>query len=320
MVILITGSAGFIGFHLSKELLRQKYQVIGLDNFNNYYDPRLKEDRNNILEEFENYKLYKGDLADKDFVKKIFNENKIDIVCNLAAQAGVRYSIENPDAYIQSNLVGFANLIEIAQKNNIENFIYASSSSVYGKNKKIPFSVTDRVDNPVSLYAATKKSAELIANAYHDIYKFKNIIGLRFFTVYGPWGRPDMAYFSFTDKILKDEPIKIFNHGKMKRDFTYIDDIVDGLKKIISIIEKKELGYQIYNLGNNKPVELIYFIETLENAIGKKARKEYLPMQKGDVPITYADIDKTKEIFGFEPKIGIEKGLKEFIKWYKEYY
>jgi len=320
MNIFITGSAGFIGFHLAKKLLERGDNIVGIDNFNNYYDPKLKEDRNKILEKNDNYKLYRGDLADNDLVKKIFKENKIDIVCNLAAQAGVRYSIENPSVYIQTNLVGFANLIEQVQKNKIQNFIYASSSSVYGKNKKTPFSVTDRVDNPVSLYAATKKADELIAHAYYDLYKFDNCIGLRFFTVYGPFGRPDMAYFSFTEKLMAAETIKIFNHGKMKRDFTYIDDITDGVIAIFDKIQDKKFGYKIFNLGNNKPVELMHFVESLENALGKKFTKEYLPMQKGDVPITYANIDESIKEFGFEPKITIEEGLAKFVEWYRDYY
>lgn len=320
MKILITGSAGFIGFHLSKALLEKGEEIVGVDNFNDYYDPKLKEDRNKILEESENYKLYRGDIKDRELVEKIFKENKFDAVCNLAAQAGVRYSLKNPAVYIDSNLVGFANLIEEVQKNKIKNFIYASSSSVYGKNKKVPFSPEDRVDNPVSLYAATKKASELIAHAYHDLYKFDNCIGLRFFTVYGPYGRPDMAYFSFTEKLLKDEPIEVFNHGKMKRDFTYIDDIVDGVVKILDTAQEKKLGYQIFNLGNNKPVKLEYFISCLEKAWGKEFKKEYLPMQKGDVPITYADIDKTKEVFGWEPETSIKEGLGRFVEWYKEYY
>jgi len=320
MNYFITGTAGFIGFHLAKRLLARGENVMGIDNFNDYYDPQLKEDRTKILEKFDNYKLYRGDLADNDLVNRIFSENKIDLVCNLAAQAGVRYSIENPGAYIHSNIVGFANLIEAAQKNDIINFIFASSSSVYGKNKKVPFSVTDRVDNPVSLYAATKKSDELIAHAYQALYHFDNCVGLRFFTVYGPYGRPDMAYFSFTEKLMKGEGIKIFNHGKMKRDFTYIDDIIDGVIAIFNKAPSKKWGYKIFNLGNNKPVELMYFVESLEKALGKEFDKEYLPMQKGDVSITFADIDESIKEFGFQPQVSIEKGLQKFVQWYREYY
>lgn len=320
MLYFITGSAGFIGFHLSKKLLEKGETVIGLDNFNDYYDPQLKEDRTKILTKFENYKLYRGDLADNDLIKNIFAENKIDVVCNLAAQAGVRYSLENPSAYIQANLVGFANLIEATQKNGIKNFIYASSSSVYGKNEKIPFSVNDRVDKPVSLYAATKKSNELIAHAYQDLYHFDNCLGLRFFTVYGPFGRPDMAYFSFTQKLMKGETIQIFNNGQMKRDFTYIDDIVAGIIAIFDKIKTKKWGYKIFNLGNNKPVELMHFVESLEKALGREFNKEFLPMQPGDVPITYADIDESFQEFGFEPQTSIEEGLLKFAQWYTEYY
>lgn len=313
--ILVTGSAGFIGFHVAKRLLEKDYKVIGIDNLNDYYDTKLKKDRNKILKKYKDYKFYFGKLENINLIKKIFSENKIDKVCNLGAQAGVRYSIENPHLYIQSNIVGFTNLIEESKNAKVENFIYASSSSVYGNNKKTPFSVEDRVDEPISLYAATKKSNELIAYTYHHLFDM-SCTGLRFFTVYGPWGRPDMAYFSFTKNIIEGKLIRIYNHGKMKRDFTYIDDIVDGIIKSLD----QPSGYKIYNLGNNKPVNLNYFIECLEKAIGMKAKKEYAPLQPGDVLETYADIELSKKELGFQPKVKIEEGLKKFIEWYKSYY
>ncbi len=313
--ILVTGSAGFIGFSLAKKLLEDKHTVIGIDSFNDYYDVSLKEARNKILEGFDNFKIYRGNLEDLDFVKKVFKENKINKVCNLAAQAGVRYSLTHPHAYIQANLVGFTNLIDEAKNNNVKDFIYASSSSVYGKNKKIPFAVEDPVDHPISLYAATKKSNELIAHTYHHLYGM-NCTGLRFFTVYGPWGRPDMALFLFTKAILDNKPIKVFNHGKMKRDFTYIDDIVAGTMASLA----NAYPYEIFNLGNNNPVELEYFIELIEKELGKKAKKDLLPIQPGDVPASFADIDKSKEKLGFKPSTSIEQGIKNFLQWYKKYY
>ena len=315
LTILVTGSAGFIGFHTSQALLKQGLTIIGLDNLNDYYDPQLKENRNKILKECSNYKFYQGDLEDLDFIKTIFKENKIDKVCHLAAQAGVRYSLTNPHTYIQSNIVGFANLIHEAKNNNIKDFIYASSSSVYGNNKKIPFSIKDNVDNPISLYAATKKSNELIAYTYHHLYNM-NTTGLRFFTVYGPYGRPDMALFLFTKAILDNKAIKVFNHGQMKRDFTYIDDIVQGILASL----KHSYPSEIFNLGNNTPIELNYFIETIEKELNSKAQKELLPMQAGDVGSTYADIDYSQEKLDYNPQTSIEQGIKNFIKWYKEYY
>lgn len=313
--ILVTGSAGFIGFHVAKRLLEEGNTVIGLDNFNDYYDITLKNTRNEILEQFSSFHLYRGDLADLPLVEKIFADNKIDKVCHLGAQAGVRYSLTNPHAYIQSNLVGFTNVIDSAKRAGVLDFIYASSSSVYGDNEKTPFSVTDSVDHPVSLYAATKKANELIAYTYHHLYGM-NCTGLRFFTVYGPYGRPDMAYFSFTRDILEGKTIKVFNHGKMQRDFTYVDDIVDGIMKALD----KSYPYEIFNLGNNKPVKLGHFIEVIEKALGKEAIKEYLPMQPGDVLATYADIDHSRKMLGYEPKTSIEEGITNFIKWYREYY
>ncbi len=313
--ILVTGSAGFIGFHTSKKLLELDHKVVGIDNLNNYYDPNLKEARNEILKKFDNYSFYKGDIADLKFVKKIFKSNKIDKVCHLAAQAGVRYSLTHPHVYIQSNLVGFTNLIDEAKNNNIRDFIYASSSSVYGGNTKIPFATSDNVDKPLSLYAATKKSNELIAHAYHGLHQM-NCTGLRFFTVYGPYGRPDMALFLFTKAILENKPIDVFNFGKMKRDFTYIDDIVAG---IISSLDKA-YPYEIFNLGNNQPIELNYFIELIEKELGQTAQKNLLPLQAGDVPETFADIDDTKNKLNWQPQTSIETGIKKFIAWYKEYY
>lgn len=313
--ILVTGSAGFIGFHLSKRLLDSGYQVIGLDNFNDYYDPSLKESRNKILENYPAYKLYRGDLQDLVFIKKVFTENKIDKICHLAAQAGVRYSLTHPHTYIQSNLVGFTHLLDEAKNAGVKDFIYASSSSVYGKNEKFPSSIKDNVDNPVSLYAATKKSNELIAHAYHHLWGV-NCVGLRFFTVYGPYGRPDMALFLFADAISKGKKISVFNHGQHKKDFTYIDDIIDGILACFD----KNFSYEIFNLGNNKPTDLEYFISLIEENLGKKADKEYLPIQPGDVVMSFADIDYSREKLGFEPKTSIEEGIKKTIEWCKEYY
>lgn len=315
MTILITGSAGFIGFHVAKRLLERGDAVIGLDNFNDYYDVRLKEERNSILSSFPSFTMYRGDIGDKPFVEHVFSRHSFDAVCHLAAQAGVRYSLEHPEKYIQSNLVGFFHVIDVARTKGVRPFIYASSSSVYGANEKIPFSVQDAVDRPVSLYAATKKSNELIAYTYHHLYNM-HCTGLRFFTVYGPYGRPDMAYFSFTKNISEGKPIRLFHNGKMRRDFTYIDDIVNG---IVAAIEK-QYPYEIFNLGNNKPVELLSFVETLEKALGKKAVREFAPLQPGDVIETYADITESRKKLGFEPKTSIGEGLGTFVEWYKGYY
>lgn len=317
--ILITGCAGFIGYHLAKSLLNKDNSVIGIDNLNNYYDVHLKENRLEQLKVFNNFQFVKADIADEKAVNLLFAENKFDIVVNLAAQAGVRYSIDNPRSYISSNIIGFFNILEACRYNPVKHLVFASSSSVYGNQNKIPFTVNDNVDHPISLYAATKKSDELMAFTYAHLYKIP-LTGLRFFTVYGPWGRPDMAYFSFTNKIYADESIKIFNNGDMLRDFTYIDDIVHGIELVIDKAPKGEDPYKIYNIGNNKPERLMYFIETLENAIGKKAKKEFLPMQPGDVYQTYADISELEKDFGFKPKTSIEDGLKKFADWYKEYY
>ena len=313
--ILITGSAGFIGFHTAKKLLEAGNIIIGADNFNNYYDPSLKEARNSILQGFSNFKLYRGDLSDEDFVERIFKENKIDQICHLAAQAGVRYSLENPRVYIKANIDAFINILEAARNYKIKDLVYASSSSVYGNNKKVPFSVSDSVDNHISLYAATKRADELMAYTYSYLFGI-NTTGLRFFTVIGPYGRPDMALMLFTSAISRGEAIKVFNFGKMKRDFTYIDDIVEG---ILLALEKTD-GYQIFNLGNNKPVELEYFISCIEEEIGKTAKKKYMELQPGDVLETFADIEHTKEVLGWEPKTSTEEAIKAFIGWYKEYY
>lgn len=327
-VILVTGAAGFIGFHLSKRLLESGKTVVGYDNINDYYDTSLKYARLEILEKYENFTFIKGDLADKQAVDGLFETYKPEIVVNLAAQAGVRYSITNPEAYISSNLVGFFNILESCRNNPVKHLVYASSSSVYGTNKKIPYSTDDKVDNPVSLYAATKKSNELMAHAYSKLYKIP-ATGLRFFTVYGPFGRPDMAYFGFTNKLVKGEKIQIFNFGDMKRDFTYIDDIVTG---VINVMNKPPVEnedgalYKVYNIGNNKPENLLYFVETLEkclmkeNIIDKEAEKELLPMQPGDVYQTYADVDDLIKDFDFKPNTSLEEGLSKFAKWYREFY
>ncbi|MBP3938675.1 MAG: NAD-dependent epimerase [Clostridia bacterium] len=320
--ILVTGAAGFIGFHLCKSLLEKGVEVVGFDNINDYYDVNLKYSRIEILAPYERFSFVRGDIADKSAVDKLFCENKFDVVVNLAAQAGVRYSIDNPQAYIESNVIGFFNILEACRNNPVEHLLYASSSSVYGNQKKTPFSTDDDVSKPISLYAATKKSNELMAYTYSHLYSIPST-GLRFFTVYGPYGRPDMAYFGFTQKILNGEKIKIFNNGDMYRDFTYIDDIVKGIENMISNPpEADENGDRatVYNIGNNSPEKLMYFIETLENALGKKAEKEFLPMQPGDVYQTYADVTPLIENFGFKPSTSIEEGLGKFVDWYKEYY
>lgn len=319
--ILITGAAGFVGFHFSKRLLDNGLKVIGFDNLNDYYDVSLKYARLEQLKEHKEFIFIKGDLADKKAIDELFNEYKPNVVVNLAAQAGVRYSIDNPQAYIDSNITGFFNILEACRNNPVEHLLYASSSSVYGNQQKTPFSVSDNVDNPISLYAATKKSNELMAFTYSHLYKIP-ATGLRFFTVYGPFGRPDMAYFSFTQKIYNGESIKIFNNGDMYRDFTYIDDVVKGMENMLFSPPKKDengVQYKVYNIGNNQPEKLMYFIETLEKAIGKKAKKEFLPMQPGDVYQTYADVSDLMNDFNFKPNTSIEAGLNKFVEWYKEY-
>ena len=333
MKILITGAAGFIGFHLSQKLLKQDYQIIGIDNLNDYYDPSLKQSRLEILGEYNNFNFHKVDLKDKAEVDNIFETYQPTHAINLAAQAGVRYSIENPYAYVDSNLTGFMNILEACRNYPVEHLIYASSSSVYGGNKVAPFSTNHNVDHPVSLYAATKKSNELMAHTYSHLYGIPTT-GLRFFTVYGPYGRPDMAYFSFTKDILAGKPIKVFNHGKMERDFTYIDDIVEGIVKLIDKApaankdwdeSKDDLStsfapYKIYNIGNNNPVQLMRFINALEAALGRGAKKVYMDMQPGDVLRTYADVSDLERDINFKPSTSIEEGLKKFVKWYEEYY
>jgi UDP-glucuronate 4-epimerase len=311
----VTGAAGFIGFHVSRALLERGDRVLGLDNLNEYYDVSLKKARLRLLQDNESFTFYKEDLANRKGLSKVFGQNKIEVVCNMAAQAGVRYSLENPFAYQSSNLEGFLNIIHLSQEHKVENFVYASSSSVYGSNKKVPFSVQDRVDNPISLYAATKKANELVAHTYSHLYSLP-CSGLRLFTVYGPWGRPDMALFIFTRAITKNQPIEVYNFGKMRRDFTYIDDIVQGVLASMD----RPVPYAIYNLGNSRAVDLLYFIECIEKELGKKAEKKMLPMQPGDVVETYADISESEQDLGFQPTTRIEEGIASFIHWYRSYY
>ena len=333
--ILVTGSAGFIGFHLCKSLINDGHNVVGLDNINNYYNQQLKFDRLKLLgikkedaevfgkvsksENFLNFEFIRLNIEDRKNLPAFFEHYKFEKVINLAAQAGVRYSIENPEAYVDSNLVGFANLLECCRNHNVKHLIYASSSSVYGQNKKVPFTTEDNVDHPISLYAATKKSNELMAYTYSHLYKFKTT-GLRFFTVYGPWGRPDMAMFLFTNAILNDKSIKVYNNGNLERDFTYIDDIIGGVIKIIHQNESIDGNYNIYNIGNSKPVNLMDFIREIEVQLGIIAKKEMLPMQPGDVKRTWADVDSLRRNFNYSPTSNISKGVAEFIKWFKEYY
>lgn len=333
MRILVTGSAGFIGFHLARKLLDQGWQVIGIDNLSNYYDPQLKKDRLALLECYRGFTFHMVDIKDKVDVDEIFDRYKPEYIVNLAAQAGVRYSLQNPYAYIDSNIVGFMNILEACRHNPICHLIFASSSSVYGGNKLAPFSTDHNVDHPVSLYAATKKSNELMAHTYSHLYGIPTT-GLRFFTVYGPWGRPDMAYFSFTKSIIEGKPIRVFNHGKMERDFTYIDDIVLGIVKLINrppmpnpnwdervdSISTSFAPYKIYNIGNNEPVSLMRFIGVLEGLIGKKAEKIFMDMQPGDVLRTYADVTDLERDIGFRPSTSIEEGLARFVDWFRSYY
>lgn len=338
--ILITGAAGFIGSNLVKELFNtvDDIKIIGIDNMNDYYDVSIKEYRLEKINKLnKNFIFIKGDISDKDTIDNLFNEYKPSVVVNLAAQAGVRYSITNPDAYIKSNLIGFYNILEACRHNEVEHLVYASSSSVYGSNKKVPYSTDDKVDNPVSLYAATKKSNELMAHAYSKLYNIPST-GLRFFTVYGPAGRPDMAYFGFTNKLLKGETIEIFNYGNCKRDFTYIDDIVEGVKRVMQGAPDKKLGedglpippYAIYNIGNQNPENLLDFVDILQQELidagvlpkdyDFEAHKKLVPMQAGDVPITYADTTPLEKDFGFKPSTPLRTGLRNFTKWYKEFY
>jgi UDP-glucuronate 4-epimerase len=335
MKILVTGAAGFIGFHTSLRLLSRGDEVIGIDNLNDYYDLKLKQDRLALLTDHPGFTFHKLDITRKDEMSQIMAEVRPQRVIHLAAQAGVRYSLINPHAYIESNLVGFINILEGCRHNEVEHLVYASSSSVYGANKKMPFSADDDVDHPVSLYAATKKANELMAHTYSYLYGLPTT-GLRFFTVYGPWGRPDMALFLFTKAILEDKPLDVYNYGKMQRDFTYVDDIVEGVLRVANRIPQPNpelanterrltpaesfVPYKVYNIGNNHPVEIIYFIETLEKALGKKAIKNYLPLQAGDVPTTFADVDALMRDVGFKPDTPIELGIERFVDWYRSYY
>ena len=335
--ILVTGAAGFIGSFLSKKLLEQGESVVGVDNLNDYYDVRLKHERLKMLESFDNFKFVELNIADKDGIDKIFKEHEFKIVVNLAAQAGVRYSIENPEVYVESNLIGFFNILEACRHNPVEHLVYASSSSVYGANKKIPFSVEDRVDNPISLYAATKKSNELMAHCYSKLYNIPST-GLRFFTVYGPMGRPDMAYFGFTNKLRNDEKIKIFNYGNCKRDFTYVEDIVEGIVRVMKKPPEKATGedglpippYAVYNIGNGHPENLLEFVDILQQELIRagvlpadydfESHKELVAMQPGDVPITYADTTALERDFGYKPSTTLREGLRAFAEWYAKFY
>jgi UDP-glucuronate 4-epimerase len=321
--VLVTGAAGFIGFHLSQRLLARGDSVVGVDNLNDYYDVALKQGRLAILEDDPNFKFYRFDLSDREAMTRLFAEHPFDVVVNLAAQAGVRYSLKNPYAYVDSNIMGFMNVLEGCRHHPVKHLVFASSSSVYGVNKKIPFAVADRVDAPISLYAATKKANELMAHSYSHLYAIPTT-GLRFFTVYGPWGRPDMAYFKFADAIARDRPIDVYNQGQMKRDFTYIDDVIEGVTRVMAKCPapqgESHARYKVYNLGNHQPVELLHFIETLERCLGKTAQKTMLPMQPGDVPITYADVDELMADVGFRPNTPLEVGLERFVAWYRSYY
>ena len=335
MKILVTGAAGFIGYHLVKTLIKDNHEVIGLDNINDYYSTNLKFDRLKELginkdsakdflslsgsNLFQNFKFIRMNLEDRENLPKLFKDQKFDVVCNLAAQAGVRYSIENPETYIDSNIVGFLNILECCRNHNIKKLVYASSSSVYGDNKKTPFEETDNTDKPISLYAASKKSNELMAHTYSHLFKL-NTIGLRFFTVYGSWGRPDMAYYLFADAITKDKAIKVFNNGDLSRDFTHIEDIVIGVKSVLLSDSSTKKLYELYNIGNNKPVVLTKFIETIEKYLGKKSIKKMLPMQDGDVKKTWASISKITKDYNFQNKVSLDKGIEEFINWYKVYH
>jgi len=327
--VLVTGCAGFIGFHTSKRLLQSGYEVVGLDNLSPLYNEGLKDARLAILSNLAGFQFVRGDIADIRCVGELFGQHKFGPVVHLAAQAGVRYSLENPHLYVQSNVVGFVNLIEEARKKQVSHFVFASSSSVYGANKKIPFAEKDNVDHPVSLYAATKKGNELIAHVYAHLYDLP-VTGLRFFTVYGPWGRPDMAIFKFCKAILEGTPIEVYNNGHMSRDFTYIDDVVEGVLRTIEKLPTSEPDndessavspkYRIYNIGNNQPVQLTKLIEIIEEKIGKKATIKWLPMQPGDVPVTYADIDALTSTVGYRPHTPIQEGVSRFVDWYRDYY
>ncbi len=333
MKVLVTGAAGFIGFHLTRRILQSGDSVVGLDNMNDYYDVRLKEARLAQLEGTRNFRFVKISLEDREGMPGLFSAEKFDCVVNLAAQAGVRYSLVNPYAYVDSNIAGFLNILEGCRHNKVRHLVFASSSSVYGANTRMPFSVHHNVDHPVSLYAATKKANELMAHTYASLYGLP-CTGLRFFTVYGPWGRPDMALFLFTRAILEDRPVDVFNYGRMQRDFTYIDDIVEGVYRVMGRIPAPNPGwdgnnpdsatsyapYKLYNIGNNNPVELLKFIEILEGCLGIKAKRNMLPLQAGDVPATYADVDDLTNDVGFRPSTPLEEGIRKFVKWYRSYY
>lgn len=331
MTILITGAAGFVGYSLALRLLESGESVRGIDSLNSYYDVTLKRDRLSQLQAFETFTFDRMDLGDRTQTAQLFEQNDFDCVVHLAAQAGVRYSLENPLAYADSNLLGFVNILEGCRHSKISHLVFASSSSVYGKNRKVPFATEDRVDYPVSLYAATKKSNELMAHAYSHLYDLP-MTGLRFFTVYGPWGRPDMAYFKFVDAIAKGQPIDVYNHGEMKRDFTYIDDVVEGIIRVMDRAPRKQskaeaeatqtttAPYKIYNIGNHSPVTLMDFISTIEKAMGKIAEKNMMPMQPGDVPATYADVQDLMDDVGFKPDTPLSEGITKFVAWYKDYY
>ena len=334
MKILVTGAAGFIGFHTCLKLVNQGHEVYGIDNINDYYDPKLKFDRlielgfdkfdveifknNTQSTKFNSLRFSRIDLVDDDSIDNLFKQEQFEVVCHLAAQAGVRHSIKNPKAYIDSNINGFLNILEGCRNHKVKHLVYASSSSIYGENKKVPFETTDNVDHPISLYAATKKSNELMAHTYGHLYGFKTT-GLRFFTVYGPWGRPDMAYYLFAKAISNEQPIKVFNNGQMERDFTYIDDIVSGVTKIIEKNIDSREHYKIYNIGNNKTESLQDFITTIEEAMGKKAIKEMYPMQQGDVPRTFADVDELIKDYEYSPSTDIKSGIQSFVKWFINY-
>ena len=331
--ILVTGVAGFIGFHLAKALIDRGEQVVGIDNINDYYSVQLKRDRLAQLLPLDGFQFVEGDLADAVAMRKLFDEHKFARVAHLAAQAGVRYSLTNPEAYVQSNLVGFCNILEACRHTKVGHLMYASSSSVYGTNKVQPFSVHHNVDHPVSLYAATKKANELMAHTYSHLYQLPTT-GLRFFTVYGPWGRPDMALYLFTKAIMEGRPIDVFNHGKMRRDFTYVDDIVEALVRLVDVVPEPnaawdsshpdpgsgQCAYRVYNIGNNQPVELGHFIEVLEQSLGQVAKKNYMPMQPGDVAETYADVSDLERVINFRPSTSIEDGIAKFVQWYKSYH
>jgi UDP-glucuronate 4-epimerase len=331
--VLVTGAAGFIGFQLSRRLLNDGIRVTGVDNLNPYYDVRLKQDRLDKISSADNFTFVNYDLTDREALEDLFGSNDFDVVVNLAAQAGVRYSLTNPHAYVDSNIVGFVNILECCRHHKVKHLVFASSSSVYGANTNMPFSIHHNVDHPVSLYAATKKANELMAHTYSHLYGLC-CTGLRFFTVYGPWGRPDMALFLFTKAITEGKPITVFNHGKMQRDFTYIDDIIEGVVRVMARLPEPNPAwrgdnpdpgtsyapYKIYNIGNNNPVELIEFIEEIENALGRKAEKEFVDLQPGDVPATYADVDDLIQDVGFKPETSIATGIRRFIEWYQEYY